>query len=178
MRHYESYLSSIPTRASRCPRWSALSLDGHHPQQAKYHRLEDWSRRQLPPSPRFTRPYVLMNMMRCADADRLIAFKFNDAVLRHLIVAMSEAAVTPSPMMKEEKSRSLSPAGSSSRAISARRCTRSRAWRNRRRQLRRHQPEAGEGGGQLGDARRSPAGRAARCTHARRRAGARLRAGA
>jgi small subunit ribosomal protein S6 len=39
------------------------------------------------------------------------AFKFNDAVLRHLIVAMREAAVTPSPMMKEEKSRSLSPAG-------------------------------------------------------------------
>ena len=35
------------------------------------------------------------------------AFKFNDAVLRHLIVAMNEAVVTPSPMMKEEKSRSL-----------------------------------------------------------------------
>ena len=35
------------------------------------------------------------------------AFKFNDAVLRHLIVAMDEAVVAPSPMMKEEKSRSL-----------------------------------------------------------------------
>ena len=35
------------------------------------------------------------------------AFKFNDAVLRHLVVAMTEAVVTPSPMMKEEKSRSL-----------------------------------------------------------------------
>jgi small subunit ribosomal protein S6 len=35
------------------------------------------------------------------------AFKFNDAVLRHLIVAMDEAVVTPSPMMKEEKARSL-----------------------------------------------------------------------
>jgi small subunit ribosomal protein S6 len=39
------------------------------------------------------------------------AFKFNDAVLRHLIVAMPEAMVAPSPMMKEEKSRSLSPGG-------------------------------------------------------------------
>jgi small subunit ribosomal protein S6 len=39
------------------------------------------------------------------------AFKFNDAVLRHLIVAANEAVVTPSPMMKEEKSRSLSPGG-------------------------------------------------------------------
>jgi small subunit ribosomal protein S6 len=35
------------------------------------------------------------------------AFKFNDAVLRHLIVATREAEVAPSPMMKEEKSRSL-----------------------------------------------------------------------
>jgi hypothetical protein len=35
------------------------------------------------------------------------AFKFNDAVLRHLIVATTEAKVAPSPMMKEEKSRSL-----------------------------------------------------------------------
>ena len=35
------------------------------------------------------------------------AFKFNDAVLRHLTVAMTEAVVTPSPMMKEEKSKSL-----------------------------------------------------------------------
>jgi len=35
------------------------------------------------------------------------AFKFNDAVLRHLVVAMTEAVVTPSPMMKEEKARSL-----------------------------------------------------------------------
>jgi hypothetical protein len=35
------------------------------------------------------------------------AFKFNDAVLRHLIVAKNEAVVTPSPMMKDEKSKSL-----------------------------------------------------------------------
>jgi small subunit ribosomal protein S6 len=36
------------------------------------------------------------------------AFKFNDAVLRHLIVKVDEAVTAPSPMMKEEKSRSLS----------------------------------------------------------------------
>jgi len=34
-------------------------------------------------------------------------FKFNDAVLRHLIVHVDEAVATPSPMMKEEKARSL-----------------------------------------------------------------------
>jgi len=35
------------------------------------------------------------------------AFKFNDAVLRHLIVSKSEAETGPSPMMKEEKSRNV-----------------------------------------------------------------------
>ena len=35
------------------------------------------------------------------------AFKFNDAVLRHLVIKMKKAVTVPSPMMKEEKSRSL-----------------------------------------------------------------------
>ncbi len=35
------------------------------------------------------------------------AFKFNDAVLRHLTVKMSGPVTAPSPMMKEEKSRSV-----------------------------------------------------------------------
>ena len=37
------------------------------------------------------------------------SFKFNDAVLRHLTVKMKAAVTTPSPMMKEEKSRSMMP---------------------------------------------------------------------
>jgi small subunit ribosomal protein S6 len=35
------------------------------------------------------------------------AYKFNDAVIRHLIVNMNRAATEPSPMMKEEKSRTV-----------------------------------------------------------------------
>ena len=53
--------------------------------------------------------YVLMNI-EC-DNDMLEelehSFKFNDAVLRHLTVKMTEAVTHSSPMMKEEKSRSL-----------------------------------------------------------------------
>ena len=53
--------------------------------------------------------YVLMNI-EC-DGETLTelehAFKFNDAVLRHLVVKMDKAHTMPSPMMKEEKSRSL-----------------------------------------------------------------------
>ncbi len=53
--------------------------------------------------------YVLMNI-EC-DGETLNelehSFKFNDAVLRHLTVKMKAAVTTPSPMMKEEKSKSL-----------------------------------------------------------------------
>ena len=53
--------------------------------------------------------YVLMNI-EC-DQETLDelehSFKFNDAVLRHLTVQMKAAVTAPSPMMKEEKSRSV-----------------------------------------------------------------------
>jgi small subunit ribosomal protein S6 len=83
----------------------------------RIHRLEDWGRRQLayPIQKIHKAHYVLMNIEVPNDTLNELehAFKFNDAVLRHLIVAMREAVVTPSPMMKEEKSRSLTdkPAG-------------------------------------------------------------------
>jgi small subunit ribosomal protein S6 len=76
------------------------------------HRLEDWGRRQLayPIEKIHKAHYVLMNI-EC-DNETLNelehAFKFNDAVLRHLTVVMSEPVTTPSAMMKEEKSRSMS----------------------------------------------------------------------
>jgi small subunit ribosomal protein S6 len=75
------------------------------------HRLEDWGRRQLsyPIQKLHKAHYVLMNI-EC-DGETLgeleHSFKFSDAVLRHLIVRMPKAVTAPSPMMKEEKSRSL-----------------------------------------------------------------------
>ena len=57
----------------------------------------------------FKAHYVLMNIE--VGNDTLVelenAFKFNDAVLRHLTVKMDEAVTGPSPMMKEEKSRNV-----------------------------------------------------------------------
>ncbi len=77
----------------------------------KVHRLEDWGRRQMAYliQKMHKAHYVLMNI-EC-DQETLVelehAFKFNDAVLRHLIVKMERAWTTPSPMMKEEKSKSV-----------------------------------------------------------------------
>jgi small subunit ribosomal protein S6 len=53
--------------------------------------------------------YVLMNIEADqATLDELEhAFKFNDAVLRHLVIKVKAAVTVPSAMMKEEKSRSL-----------------------------------------------------------------------
>ncbi len=44
------------------------------------------------------------------------SFKFSDAVLRHLIVKMTKAVTAPSPMMKEEKSKSMMERGAEPRA--------------------------------------------------------------
>src|SRR5438270_1571782 len=77
----------------------------------KIHRLEDWGRRQLafPIAKVHKAHYVLMNI-EC-DNETLTelehSFKFSDAVLRHLIVKMDKAVTAPSPMMKEEKSKSM-----------------------------------------------------------------------
>jgi small subunit ribosomal protein S6 len=47
------------------------------------------------------------------------SFKFNDAVLRHLIIKMERAWTTPSPMMKEEKSKSVLNPGEAQRPEAA-----------------------------------------------------------
>ena len=111
MRHYEIVFIVHPDQSEQVPamveRYRTMVTSGN----GRIHRLEDWGRRQLayPIAKMHKAHYVLMNI-EC-DAATLNelehAFKFNDAVLRHLIVAMREAAVTPSPMMKEEKSKSL-----------------------------------------------------------------------
>ena len=121
MRHYEIVFIVHPDQSEQVPamieRYRAMATAGG----GRIHRLEDWGRRQMtyPIAKVHKAHYVLMNIEcdAAALAELEHAFKFNDAVLRHLIVAMREAVVTPSPMMKEEKSRSLSsaaiPAGSS-----------------------------------------------------------------
>jgi small subunit ribosomal protein S6 len=77
----------------------------------KVHRLEDWGRRQLafPIAKVHKAHYVLMNIECDGEtiAELEHSFRFNDAVLRHLTVKMTKAFVDPSPMMKEEKSRSM-----------------------------------------------------------------------
>jgi len=113
MRHYEVVFIVHPDQSEQVPamieRYKTL-VTGRN---GSIHRLEDWGRRQMayPIQKVHKAHYVLMNIE--ADQETLAelehAFKFNDAVLRHLIIKMDKAVTAPSPMMKEEKSRSLTP---------------------------------------------------------------------
>lgn len=111
MRHYEIVFIVHPDQSEQVPamveryRTLVTSKNGH------IHRLEDWGRRQMayPIQKIHKAHYVLMNIE--VDQETLDelehAFKFNDAVLRHLIIKVKAAVTVPSAMMKEEKSRSF-----------------------------------------------------------------------
>lgn len=111
MRHYEIVFIVHPDQSEQVPAMIERYRGTVTTRNGTIHRLEDWGRRQLayPIAKIHKAHYVLMNI-EC-DAETLTelehAFKFNDAVLRHLIVKMKHAVSAPSPMMKEEKSRSV-----------------------------------------------------------------------
>ena len=111
MRHYEIVFLVHPDQSEQVPamleRYRGMIAAGN----GTVHRLEDWGRRQLtyPIQKVHKAHYVLMNI-EC-DGETLAelehSFKFSDAVLRHLIVKMDKAFTAPSPMMREEKSKSM-----------------------------------------------------------------------
>ncbi len=115
MRHYEIVFIVHPDQSDQVPAMIERYKTLVTAKTGAIHRLEDWGRRQLayPIQKVHKAHYVLMNI-EC-DSDTLAelenAFKFNDAVLRHLTVKMDKAETAPSPMMKEEKSRSLTSEG-------------------------------------------------------------------
>ena len=111
MRHYEICFIVHPDQSEQVPamveRYRSLVTAGN----GSIHRLEDWGRRQMayPIQKMHKAHYVLMNI-ECDNAvlaELEHAFKFNDAVLRHLVVKMKHAVTAASPMMKEEKAKSL-----------------------------------------------------------------------
>ncbi len=126
MRHYEVVFIVHPDQSEQVPAMIERYKTLVSSRAGNIHRLEDWGRRQLayPIQKVHKAHYVLMNI-EC-DAETLAelehAFKFNDAVLRHLTVKTKAAVTTPSPMMKEEKSRSLTsaaPAAAAEPAVEA-----------------------------------------------------------
>jgi len=111
MRHYEICFIVHPDQSEQVPAMVERYKGMVTARNGKVHRLEDWGRRQLayPLAKVHKAHYVLMNI-ECDNetiSEFEHSFRFNDAILRHLTVKMTKAVVDPSPMMKEEKSRSM-----------------------------------------------------------------------
>ena len=111
MRHYEIVLIVHPDQSEQVPAMVERYRNTVTSRGGQVHRLEDWGRRQLayPIQKLHKAHYALMNIECDQETlnDLEHGFRFNDAVLRHLIMQKQEAETAPSLMMKEEKARSL-----------------------------------------------------------------------
>lgn len=107
MRHYEIVLIVHPDQSEQVPAMIDRYKNSVTSRGGNVHRVEDWGRRQMAYMIKKLAKahYVLMNI-EC-DNETLgeleTAFKFNDAILRHLTVKMKRAETGPSPMMKPSK---------------------------------------------------------------------------
>jgi small subunit ribosomal protein S6 len=104
MRHYEICFIVHPDQSEQVPAMIDRYKSMIAANRGNVHRIEDWGRRQLayPIDKLVKAHYVLMNI-ECdgKTLDELEhAFRYNDAVLRHLTVKMKKAETSPSPMMK------------------------------------------------------------------------------
>lgn len=109
LRHYEVVFLVHPDQSEQVPgmieRYSGLMTQ----HKGKVHRMEDWGRRQLayPINNLMKAHYVLMNI-ECNQAamDELTEnFRYNDAVIRNMVLRTSRPATEPSAMMREKDSR-------------------------------------------------------------------------
>ena len=107
MRHYEVVFLVHPDQSEQVPAMieryrSIIENDG-----GQIHRLEDWGRRQLayPIAKAHKAHYVLMNV-ECSQAniDELgSAFRFNDAVIRNMVIRRDEAVTEQSIILKSKE---------------------------------------------------------------------------
>lgn len=107
MRHYEIVFLVHPDQSEQVSGMVERYTKAISEDSGKVHRLEDWGRRHLAYSINKIHKahYILMNV-ECSDKalDELTTnFRYNDAVLRHMVIRTDEAIVEESPIMKAEK---------------------------------------------------------------------------
>ena len=107
MRHYEVVFLVHPDQSEQVPGMVERYTKIIENEGGSLHRLEDWGRRQLsfPISKVHKAHYVLMNIEATGSAlDELkTSFKYNDAVIRNLIIRKDSAVTNESQIMKTEK---------------------------------------------------------------------------
>jgi len=112
MRHYEIVFLVHPDQSEQVPAMVERYQGMVTASGGTVHRYEDWGRRQLahPIQKAHKAHYVLLNVECGQDVLEEItgAFKFNDAVLRHLVISRDKAVTEASPMavaVEEEKAK-------------------------------------------------------------------------
>jgi small subunit ribosomal protein S6 len=113
MRHYEVVFMVHPDQSEQVPAMIERYRATIESSGGKIHRLEDWGRRQLAyPIQKLAKAhYVLMNI-ECGTAELAeleSAFRFNDAVLRNLIISRKDAVTDPSLLVKRGDDRDEAP---------------------------------------------------------------------
>lgn len=107
MKHYEIVFLVHPDQSEQVPTMVERYTGIVKNTEGQIHRLEDWGRRVLayPINKLVKAHYVLMNIECSNDALEEIttAFKFNDAVIRHLVLNRDEAITEASPLVKADK---------------------------------------------------------------------------
>jgi small subunit ribosomal protein S6 len=109
MKHYEVVFLVHPDQSEQVPAMIERYRSTIESQGGTIHRLEDWGRRQLayPINKVHKAHYVLMNVECTTEAMQEIesAFRFNDAVIRNLILSTKEAVTEASPLVKSKDER-------------------------------------------------------------------------
>ncbi len=109
LRHYEVVFLVHPDQSEQVPAMVERYSNIINQRQGKIHRTEDWGRRQLAyPINKISKAhYVLMNMACDNEALKELkdAFRFNDAVIRSLVLRVKRAVSEPSVLLKEKENR-------------------------------------------------------------------------
>lgn len=113
MRHYEIVFLVHPDQSEQVPamveRYRGIIETGG----GTVHREEDWGRRQLayPINKVYKAHYILMNIECSLEAlgELTSAFRFNDAVIRHMVMKTKSAITIESPLLKKEDEESRRP---------------------------------------------------------------------
>lgn len=119
MNHYEALFIVHPDQSEQVPALVEKYKDLLTQNGGRIHREEDWGRRKLayPIHKVHKGHFVLLNAeCNSAEVDELVeAFRFNDAILRHMILRKEYAPDEPSPIAKEMKQKDRGGPGEKSR---------------------------------------------------------------
>lgn len=105
-RHYEVVFLVHPDQSEQVPAMVDRYRKLIEENEGTIHRFEDWGRRQLayPINKIHKAHYILMNIECSKDCVEQLenAFRFNDAVIRNMVVTQKRAVTEPSPLVKSK----------------------------------------------------------------------------